>query len=562
MTARASAVAEPSFSRYASEVRKHRKDLLQTDTRMTLSGVLKTSDLRVAALTIVAHPEPSRVGERALLPELTGDPLGEAVLSRGEPGFGPPGEAAARHLADPHLSRSPLRLAPSADGSIHLDCSATHTRVEIDGESVTSGKYLTAGSLDRGVVLLLSNRIVLVLHWHEPFIPNQVPHYGMVGESSAVLHVRGDVERVADLEVPVLIRGATGTGKELVARAIHAAGPRRKKPFVAINMAAIPPTLAATELFGAAKGAFTGADRHRAGYFRQAEGGTLFLDEIGETPPEIQVLLLRAIQEGAIRPVGAEQDQYVDVRLLAATDMNLEKAVHEERFREPLLHRLSGYEIQVPPLRSRRDDFGRLFYHFLAEELEQIGERHRLEPASNWLPAALVARLARLEWPGNIRQLGNVVRQLVIASRGAPKLRTNTQVERLLRAAAASSEDPPTAETEFPTNEHMASPRPTAAPRSGGKRRSPSTVTDDELVDALRANQWRLLPSAKALGVSRTSLYELIDRSPKVRRAGDLEADEIEACQERHGGNLQAMAEDLEVSERGLLLRMKDVGLS
>jgi two-component system nitrogen regulation response regulator GlnG len=176
----------------------------------------------------------------------------------------------------------------------------------------------------------------------------------------------------------VLLRGETGTGKELAARALHDAGPRRRRGFLAVNMGAVPPTLAAAELFGAARGAFTGADQKRIGYFTRADGGTLFLDEIGETPAEVQILLLRALDNREIQPVGGGDPQPVDVRLIAATDADLEGAMAAVRFRSTLLHRLSGYEIFLPQLRDRREDFGRLFLHFLSQELEATGQTGRL----------------------------------------------------------------------------------------------------------------------------------------------------------------------------------------
>ena len=199
-------------------------------------------------------------------------------------------------------------------------------------------------------MLLLAGRIVLVLHPMPPAPAREVEGLGLTGDSAAMAQVRADVRRVADLEVAVLLRGETGTGKELVARAIHRRSPRRSRPYLAVNMGAIPPALAAAELFGAARGAFTGADQRRTGYFSQAHGGTLFLDEIGETPPEVQVLLLRALETGEIQPVGAEAPRRVDVRVLAATDADLEAAIAAGRFRAPLLHRLNGYEIRLPAL--------------------------------------------------------------------------------------------------------------------------------------------------------------------------------------------------------------------
>ena len=199
----------------------------------------------------------------------------------------------------------------------------------------------------------------------------------MVGESAALRQVRAHVERIADLPVPVLVRGETGTGKELVARAVHLRSPRRDGPFVSVNLGAIPRDLAAAELFGAVRGAYTGAAQDRPGFFRAARGGTLFLDEVGEAPPEVQAMLLRVLESGEMYPVGGQAPVATDVRLIAATDADLEERIRDGRFKAPLLHRLAGYEIRLPPLRERREDIGPLFVHFAREELERIGEAGR-----------------------------------------------------------------------------------------------------------------------------------------------------------------------------------------
>jgi two-component system nitrogen regulation response regulator GlnG len=333
-------------------------------------------ELRVPALTLLAHPDLRRVGERVLLPGLSsGRPVD---LSRREPLFAQPGAGPARPLADLHLSRSPLRLIPGdRAGSVRLVPEGGGCRFDLLG-AATPGE-LSAADLERGAVLLLADRVALLLHLLPPALPREAEDFGLVGESAAVAWLRREIRRTADLSTPILLIGETGTGKELVAQAIHKAGPRRARPYLALNLGAVPPALAASELFGAARGAFTGADRRRAGYFERADSGTLFLDEIGVAPPEIQVLLLRTLESGEVQPVGSETAQRVDVRVVAATDANLETAVADGRFRAPLLHRLRGYEIRLPPLRERRDDVGRLLVHFLRQELAAMGEERLLD---------------------------------------------------------------------------------------------------------------------------------------------------------------------------------------
>ncbi len=288
----------------------------------------------LAGLTILCHPDAGRIGERVPLPALGSG--GRVELSRLAPEFAAPGDSSLRPLEDPHVSRQSIVFEPGAgEGAIRLRRGASRARLEVGGEPAPEVSELSAADVESGVVLTLGNRVVLLLHRFDPLTPADLPYSGLLGESTAMIRLRQGIQRVADLTVPVLLRGETGTGKELVARAVHRTGPRGGGPFVAVNMAAVPPSLAAAELFGAAKGAFTGADRRRRGYFRQAHGGTLFLDEIGDTPLDVQVLLLRCLESHEIQPVGGDRPETVDIRLVAATESDLEKAVSADRFRAP-----------------------------------------------------------------------------------------------------------------------------------------------------------------------------------------------------------------------------------
>jgi DNA-binding NtrC family response regulator len=519
----------------------------------TLSGGerRKHARLRVPAITILFHPDVRRTGERAILrPLLDGR---TASLSRLEPEFESPESAVPRPLLDRHLSRSPLRLTRGAKGAIDLAIGETRTRVVADGAPVTGSCSFSAPEIERGVILELANRVVLLLHTLPGAPPRPPEHFGMIGESEGIVRVRHDVRRVAGLDVPVLLRGETGTGKELVARAIHEASHRRDQPFLSLNMGAIPSSLATAELFGSAKGSFTGSVKDQLGYFQRAHGGTLFLDEIGEAPPEVQVMLLRVLETGEIQRIGGSGSQSVDVRLIAATDSDLEEAIERGRFRAPLLHRLAGYEIILPPLRERIDDFGRLFLHFLEEELRGVGEEHRLAAPPDgplWLPPSVLARLARHDWPGNVRQLRNAVRQIVIASRDEESAEIGPQIERLLRDAA-----PPGA----PLPEELVPPPPPRRPPA--EYRSPAEIQEPELMAALRASRWEVKLAAERLGISRPSLYLLIDKFPSIRKAVDLTREEILDAREACGGKLDAMVDCLEVSKKGLQQRMTQLGI-
>jgi len=504
----------------------------------------------VPALTIVSHPQAHRAGERFLLDAVAAGH--EVSLSRNAPDFTRPGRALGVSLDDPFVSRRPVRFAAGPAGGVRLFIEPGGTPV-VAGAPVEGSAELTAEDLAAGIPLELAERVVVLLHLFDRAPGDASNALGMVGDSAGIRQLRAAIELVADLPVPVLIRGETGTGKELVARALHDRSPRRGGPFVSVNLGAIPRELAAAALFGSTKGAYTGATRDREGLFRGAHGGTLFLDELGEAPPEVQVMLLRVLETGELYPVGTEQPVAIQVRLIAATDANLEQQIRDGRFKAPLLHRLAGYEVRIPPLRDRREDIGPLFYHFAREELEAIGEAHRLAPedpyARPWLPAPIAAQLVRHAWPGNIRQLRNVTRQLVISSRGHAQLRLDPVLAAELGVTVPVRGTP------------VQSPGPMPPELAGPPRRKPSEVTEPELLEALRACAWDLKAAADRLRIPRTSIYALVDKSPNIRRAGNLSAEEIATCFRACGGDLDAMVARLEVSKRALIRRLKELGL-
>jgi nitrogen regulation protein NR(I) len=234
----------------------------------------------------------------------------------------------------------------------------------------------------------------------------------LVGTSRAMQDVYKEIGRVAAKPVTVLIRGETGTGKELIARAIYQHSPRAKAPFIAINCAAIPENLLESELFGHERGAFTGADQRRIGRFEQSNKGTLFLDEIGDLPPNTQVKLLRVLQQQTFQRVGGTEVVSVDVRVLAATHRNLEAMIREGKFREDLFHRLNVVCLQLPPLRERREDIPVLVQHFLHKYAGDFGVE---SPA---IASDAVAVLQADPWPGNVRELENMTRRLLLGARG------------------------------------------------------------------------------------------------------------------------------------------------
>jgi two-component system response regulator AtoC len=230
---------------------------------------------------------------------------------------------------------------------------------------------------------------------------------GLVGSSEAMRAVRALLDRVADADVSVLISGESGTGKEVVARLLHARGPRAKGPFVALNCAAVPEALLESELFGHVRGAFTDAREARPGLLQQAHGGTLFLDEIGDMPIAVQPKLLRVLQERTVRPVGGTQETPIDVRLVAATNRDLEEAIEERRFREDLYFRINVVQVALPPLRARGGDVLLLAAHFLA----RFAGRAKKSVVGISAPAA--ERMTAYSWPGNVRELQNCMERAV-----------------------------------------------------------------------------------------------------------------------------------------------------
>jgi len=235
---------------------------------------------------------------------------------------------------------------------------------------------------------------------------------GIIGTSPGMREVLDLMERVAAVDVPVLLRGETGTGKSLVAGAIHAASPRAKAAFVAVNCAALPEALLESELFGHVKGAFTGAASDRPGLFVEAERGTILLDEVGELPLAIQGKLLHVLERGSVRPVGASRERPVDVRIIAATHRDLQDMVHQQTFREDLLYRLDVVAVEIPALRHRREDILPLVEHFLAA----FRTKYPASPVTGFSPAAL-SRLMDYPWPGNVRDLSHLIQRVVVLGR-------------------------------------------------------------------------------------------------------------------------------------------------
>jgi hydrogenase-4 transcriptional activator len=293
-------------------------------------------------------------------------------------------------------------------------------------------------------------------------------------------------QRVARTNVVVLITGESGTGKEILARAIHTHSPRADKPFIPFNCTAVPRDMLESQLFGHRRGAFTGADRDNPGVIRTARDGTLFLDEIGEMGPDLQPKLLRFLESGEISPLGEPTPSAVDVRIVAATNANLEQLVNDGRFREDLFYRLNVVRLAIPPLRERRDEIPALVQHFVAQAATEFG-KGRIETADETLEHLLL-----YAWPGNVRQLQNEIRRMVALAEPDATLAPDALapgIPRLMKTSSRSS----TAEVCVPLAAKLA---PTLARVEGEMIRA-----------ALRVSRGRVDPAARALGISRKGLY-------------------------------------------------------
>ena len=274
----------------------------------------------------------------------------------------------------------------------------------------------------------------------EPALEAAGQDVGLIGKAPAMQEVFRAIGRLSHSSMTVLITGQSGSGKEMVARALHRSSPRSKAPFIALNMAAIPRELMESELFGHEKGAFTGALATREGRFEQADGGTLFLDEIGDMPMEMQTRLLRVLSDGNFYRVGGHQPLHADVRIIAATNQNLEKRVAEGKFREDLFHRLNVIRIRLPSLKARREDIPLLASSFLSQTAKELGvEVKRLEPEA-------LEALCRFPFPGNVRQLENLCRWItVMAPSQSVRLEDLPEEVREEQAGEASPEGSPAA---------------------------------------------------------------------------------------------------------------------
>jgi len=481
----------------------------------------------ILALTVLWHPDLARIGEQYLQPASDGT----VEVSRFFPLFARPGRDGLG-LGHGGVSRQPLRLARETGGRLSVTPPDSRMTVEVNGVEIAVPALLEPAQLDSGVVLGLGRSILLCIHWTDR-LPRDNPVTGLLGVSAAAIQVRELIRTVAPTELPVLLLGETGTGKEVAARAIHALGKRAGKPLVAVNMAVMNEGLAAAELFGTTRGAYTGAQSARTGLFAEADSATLFLDEIGNTPANVQPMLLRVLESGQYRAVGGDTDRRSSARVIAATDQDLSG----DDFNQALLRRLERFMIVLPPLRARREDIGVLLVHALEQACALGG------PAQA-LPFAFVSACANYDWPGNVRQLSHVLaRALLLAQVGQLP-----QFEALVGVRHAAA----------PASVSAAAPVAAAVP---ARRRALDDFSDEEVVAALHNNGWQVQGAAAELGISRPSMYKLIEAHPAIRRPEAIGLEQLKQALQQAGADVERCAALLLTPAEALRRHLRGLGL-
>jgi len=543
-------------------------EALEEHTRPTRIGDdLDLAQPRVWRLTIVWHPDLSLIGAVGDLALPDDGAAEDPLIGRFHPTFHDR-DGRTVVLGDPHVSRHALTLMPvqEVDGAAgwRLERPVGASRLRFGGQDIGTAVTCTQGEGEAGWVLTLADRVVLhgrLTGGAEalPVAPPAPPLASLVGVSPAMQALRNAVETAARQAEDVLLVGPTGTGKELVARALHALDPAPAAPWVAVNMAAIPPDLAAASLFGARRGAFTGADAHREGYFQQARGGTLFLDEVGDTPAAVQPQLLRALQEREVQIVGGRPER-VDLRVISAMERDPDDP--ELGFRQALRFRLARQEIRVPALAERIEDLGLLVVAFL----ERAAAPNGLWPPvpaeqPRWL--RLMEYFLAYPWPGNVRELEHVVGQVVAASDGG-RLRVPEALLRRLREGApapVAEGAPGGAECARPDRSPGGIAEAADAPRRA-LQPAFADLDEDALFAASASVDHEPAALARLFGVSRGTVYRRIRASERCRLAAEVPAEELLKALDHCGGDLIQTARHLAVSRRGLEARLRAGGIA
>jgi DNA-binding NtrC family response regulator len=494
-------------------------------------------------VVIAFHPDTSRIGELCTIP-WTDDFL---IIGRHYPEFAASSASVANGIDDSSVSREAFFLKHDG-GQWQIGRKAGRSRLRLNSQELFEEAQISQECLQQGLIVTLAQRVVLHLRLQSPESceQNSSPELAsLAGVSPAMRQLRQSTAVAATSADDVLLIGPTGSGKERIARAIHALSSRSSGPWVAVNMAAMPVEIASASLFGARKGAYTGADANRSGFFQQADGGTLFLDEVGDTPAVLQPMLLRALQEREIQVVGGKTER-VDLRVIAAMEQDPDEL--REHFRPALRYRLGAQEIRLPALAERREDVALLAANLFGERGQVDGHPWDVGPSEtsvrSW--ARLFEQLLGYAWPGNIRELQHTVAQISSFSKAG------LEVPKAVRARLATTPIIPVISTEEePHTEVKEMPAFRLA-----------ELSDADFVAAWRAAKYEVASIARQLGVSRSAIYRRLQNLRECRLAADVPLGEMLSALDACRGDLASTADRLAVSRRGLQTRLRASGVS
>ena len=497
------------------------------------------------AITIAWHPDVSRIGEQFI--GTTEE--GVIEVSRFIPMFRK-SQGDTLPIGHGGVSREPIRVVRDTSDGVTICPPKSRMVVELNGQMIIDPVCLSAEQIEAGAILALGRAVYLCIHWMR-CLPKDNPVDGFIGVGSAAIAARDLIRLAASSDATVLLLGETGTGKEVAARGIHQLSRRAAHRMVSVNMAALNESLAAADLFGATKGAYTGAQNARNGFFSEAEGSTLFLDEIGNTPVSIQPMLLRVLETGEYRPLGATRDNKSTARLITATDQDL----YHSSFNHALVRRLESFIIRIPPLRARREDIGLLMIN-LFHTLD-VGT---IDPGQ--IPASFIDNALNYDWPGNIRQLGNVFKRAILSIQmgetpvlasmiETPKLQSVDNAAQLRKIHANGSQ------------EHLLGKINKAfreAEEVPVERKKLRDLSEEDVVNAMEKHAWTIQYAAEDLGISRPSMYKLIEANAQIRRVEQIPSDELRGQFDSAGGEVEKCASLLKTPSEALRRHLKGLG--
>jgi two-component system nitrogen regulation response regulator GlnG len=509
------------------------------DYTLTSPLTVAAKDSRpLLALTIAWHSNVARIGDQFI--GTTSEGLIE--LSRFMPAFR---AISSEQLPIGHggVSRDPVRIVRDANDGITICPPKSRMTVELNGKEIQDAFYLSTEQVEAGVILGLGRAVYICIHWMR-CLPKHNPVEGFLGVGSAAIMARDLIRLAASSDTTVLLLGETGTGKEVAAQGIHNLSKRSHLKMVSVNMAALNESLAAADLFGATKGAYTGAQAARNGFFYEAQNSTLFLDEIGNTPNNVQPMLLRVLENGDYRPLGATRDMRSTARLITATDQDL----YASSFNHALVRRLESFVIRLAPLRARREDIGLLMIHIL-QHSDVIG----VDPAQ--IPTKLLSDILNYEWPGNIRQLSHVFKRALLSLQmgGSPQL-------------IDLVETPKVAISDSVTLRNLAQPAPinfddTITTATPSERKKLSELTEQDVINAMEKHRWTIQYAAQELGISRPSMYKLIEAHSQIRRIEQIPIEEIRLKMAQTDNDVDECASRLKTPSEALRRHLRGLGL-